>query len=289
MKNKPISLTFAATPVAGAPRRFSGVAYSGGVIPNYGWLGDVAIDLDSLKNDQGEELPILVDHDQSINGIAGKGRIFKATGADGLPFLSVEGELSQATDAGTKVAALFAEGFPVQLSVGMQANVREVSEPTTVNGRAMDVSAIFEDATVREVSFVPVGADPNTQAQAFSAAASATSKEKRNMEEVDALKARIAELEAQIEAARVERRRADLSALFEAVGRDMPADDKPYIEMSDAAFAAFAADLKAVAKPTRDAALFSAASLGKVTAGKPDGDQQRLNALLSAVDSIIKS
>jgi phage head maturation protease len=289
MNHKPIALTFAATPVAGSPRRFSGVAYSGGVIPNYGWLGDVAIDLESLKNDQGEEIPILVDHDQSIDGIAGKGRIFKATGSDGLPFLSVEGELSQATDAGTKVAALFAEGFPVQLSVGMQANVREVSEPTTVNGRAMDVSAIFEDATVREVSFVPVGADPNTQAQAFSAAAAATSKEKRNMEEVDALKARIAELEAQIEAARVERRRADLSALFEAVGRDMPADDKPYIEMSDAAFSAFAADLKAVAKPARDAALFASTSLGKAAAGKPDGDQQRMNALLSAVESIIKS
>jgi hypothetical protein len=288
MKNKPISLTFAATPVDGSPRRFSGVAYSGGVIPNYGWLGDVAIDLDSLKNDQGEEIPILVDHEQSINGIAGKGRIFKATGADGLPFLSVEGELSQATDAGTKVAALFAEGFPVQLSVGMQANVREVSEPTTVNGRAMDVSAIFEDATVREVSFVPIGADPNTQAQAFSAA-SATQKEKPNMNEVDAMKARIAELEAQIEAARVERRRADLSALFEAIGRDVPKDEKPYLEMSDAAFSAFAADLKAVAKPVRDAALFSATSVGKADAGKTDDDKQRLNALLSAVDSIIKS
>jgi phage head maturation protease len=289
MKNKPISLTFAATPVDGAPSRFSGVAYSGGVIPNYGWFGDVAIDLDTLQNAQGDDLPILVDHDQTIDGIAGKGRIFKATGPDGLPLLSVEGELLPATDAGQKVAALFAAGFPVQLSVGMQANVREVSEPTTVNGRAMDVSAIFEDATVREVSFVPIGADPNTQAQAFSAAAPATPKEKPDMNEVEALKARIAELEAQIEAARVERRRADLSALFEAVGRDVPKDDKPYLEMSDAAFAAFAADLKAVAKPARDAALFSATSLGKADAGKPDDDKQRLNALLSAVDSIIKS
>jgi hypothetical protein len=289
MHQKPISLTFAAAPVAGSPRRFSGVAYSGGVIPNYGWLGDVAIDLDSLKNEQGEELPILVDHEQSIDGIAGKGRIFKAIGSDGLPFLSVDGELSQATEAGKKVAALFAEGFPVQLSVGMQANVREVSEPVTVNGRQMKVSAIFEDATVREVSFVPVGADPNTQAQAFSAAASATPKEKPDMNEVEALKARIAELEAQIEAARIERRRADLSALFEAVGRDMPKDDKPYLEMSDAAFAAFATDLKAVAKPARDAALFSATSLGKAEAGKHDGEQQRISALRAAVDYLIKS
>jgi molecular chaperone GrpE (heat shock protein) len=287
MHQKPISLTFAAAPVAGSPRRFSGVAYSGGVIPSYGWLGDVAIDLDSLKNEQGEELPILVDHEQSIDGIAGKGRIFKAIGSDGLPFLSVEGELSQATEAGKKVAALFAEGFPVQLSVGMQANVREVSEPVTVNGRQMKVSAIFEDATVREVSFVPVAADPNAKTQAMSAAINETQQEKSDMNEVESLKARIAELEAQIEAARIERRRADLSALFEAVGRDMPKDDKPYLEMSDAAFAAFAADLKEVAKPARDAALFAATSVGKAAAGKPEGEQQRLNALLSAVDSII--
>jgi hypothetical protein len=109
------------------------------------------------------------------------------------------------------------------------------------------------------------------------------------MNEVEALKARIAELEAQIEDARVDRRRADLSALFDAVGRDVPKDEKPYLEMSDAAFAAFAADLKAVAKPARDAALFSATSVGKADAGKPDDDKQRLNALLSAVDSIIKS
>jgi len=290
MSTPSLSLTFSAAPVAGAPRRFSGVAYSGGVIPNYGWLGDVAIDLDTLQNAQGEELPILVDHNQSIDGIAGKGRIFKATGADGLPFLAVEGELLQATEAGSKIAALFAEGFPVQLSIGMQAKVREVSEPITINGRQMTVAAVFEDAAVREVSFVPVGADPDTQAHAFSATATAiTTKEKPSMDEVEALKARIAELEAQIEAARVERRRADLSALFEAVGRDVPADDKPYLEMSDAAFAAFAADLKAVAKPARDAALFASTSLNKAAATKPDGEQQRMKALLSAVESIIKS
>jgi hypothetical protein len=109
------------------------------------------------------------------------------------------------------------------------------------------------------------------------------------MEDVEALKARIAELEAQIEAMRIERRRAELSALFEAIGRDMPQDDKPYLEMSDAAFAAFAADLKAVAKPVRDAALFSATSIGKAAAGETDGEKQRLTALLAAVDSIIKT
>jgi hypothetical protein len=157
-------------PHADAPRPFSGVAYSGGVIPDYGWMGDVAIDLATLKNPQGDELPILVDHDQRIDGIAGKGRLFTSIDADGLPFLAAEGELSDATEAGRKVASLFAEGFPVQLSVGMHANVRETSGLIQINGRELKVAAVFENAVVRKVSFVAVGADPDTQAHAFSPA-----------------------------------------------------------------------------------------------------------------------
>lgn len=292
MQPQALSITFAARAQPDAPRRFSGVAYSGGVIPHYGWMGDVAIDLASLRNAQGEALPILVDHDQRIDAIAGRGRIFKATDAEGLPFLAVEGEISQATEAGRKVAALFAEGHPVQLSVGMHANVRELTEPVTVNGRSLKVAALFENAVVREVSFVAVGADPNTEAHAFAAAAPTPRKENAPMSDdkptVEALQARIAELEAQIEAARIERRRADLAAVFEAVGRDVPQDAQPYLDMSDAAFAAFAADLKAVAKPARDAALFSAHSLSKAgQGGQPqDAARARLDALMSAVKQI---
>lgn len=291
MQSQAISITFAARAQPDAPRRFSGVAYSGGVIPHYGWMGDVAIDLATLQNAQGEQLPILVDHDQRIDAIAGRGRIFKATDAEGLPFLAVEGEISQATEAGRKVAALFAEGHPVQLSVGMHANVREVSEPVSVNGRSMKVAALFENAVVREVSFVAVGADPDTQAHAFAASAKPpkeTSPMSDNKPTVEALQARIAELEAQIEAARIERRKADLAAVFEAVGRDVPQDVQPYLDMSDAAFAAFAADLKAVAKPARDAALFSAASLAKAgKGGEPqDASRARVDALMSAVKQI---
>lgn len=292
MQPQALSITFAARAQPDAPRRFSGVAYSGGVIPHYGWMGDVAIDLASLRNAQGEALPILVDHDQRIDAIAGRGRIFKATDAEGLPFLAVEGEISQATEAGRKVAALFAEGHPVQLSVGMHANVRELTEPVTVNGRSLKVAALFENAVVREVSFVAVGADPHTEAHAFAAAAPTPRKENAPMSDdkptVEALQARIAELEAQIEAARIERRKADLAAVFEAVGRDVPQDVQPYLGMSDAAFAAFAADLKAVAKPARDAALFSAHSLSKAGQGgaPQDAARARLDALMSAVKQI---
>ncbi len=70
------TLTFAVRPADkdGGALRFEGVAYSGGVVPAYGWHGDVVIDLASLKNADGEELPVLVDHQASVEAIAGKGR-----------------------------------------------------------------------------------------------------------------------------------------------------------------------------------------------------------------------
>ncbi|WP_334155485.1 hypothetical protein [Tepidimonas sp.] len=80
------TLTFAVKPAEradGGALRFEGVAYSGGVVPACGWHGDVVIDLESLKNADGEELPVLVDHQASVEAIAGKGRLFRFTQPDG--------------------------------------------------------------------------------------------------------------------------------------------------------------------------------------------------------------
>ena len=73
----------------GSALRFEGIAYSGGVVPAYGWHGDVVFD---------------------------------------------------ATDAGRQIAALLKAGFPLQMSVGMNANFREVTEPLVVGGREVRAS-----------------------------------------------------------------------------------------------------------------------------------------------------
>ena len=44
-----------------APTGFSGIAYSGGVVPNYGWYGDSAIDIGSLSIP--DQMFALVNHD----------------------------------------------------------------------------------------------------------------------------------------------------------------------------------------------------------------------------------
>jgi len=278
MKPETFAVTFAVKPAEPAADsgavRFSGVAYSGDLIPSYGWHGDVAIDLATLQNAQGDSLPVLIDHDQRIDSIAGKGRLFRVE-QNGMASLAIEGELTAATEAGEKIAALMGEGYPVQLSVGMSANLRETREPVLVNGRTLKVSAVFENPLIREVSFVAVAADANTSATVFSLARIEPTKETsmqrtpEDQAEIDRLNAEVAELKASIETARAERRRADLSALFAAVGRDAPEDAAPYLDMTDAAFSAFAADLKAVASsvPPRDAALFRADSLSH--SGKP--------------------
>lgn len=164
--NAAFSLTFspAIEPAAhGVPRRFRGIAYSGGVIPQYGAHGNAAIDLASL---QLPNAPIfaLVDHDPTQR--AGK---LTATLANNQ--VIVTGELFTGSEAGKNVAALFAEGAPWQLSIGIQAAVESGDRRSIeLNGRALSVDTIFRNAKLREVSFVPVGADPETSVHAFRAA-----------------------------------------------------------------------------------------------------------------------
>ena len=254
--------------------RFTGIAYSGGVIPAYGALGDVAIDLASLQNPHAIDVPVLVDHNASIDSIAGKGTLSRVGAA-----LHITGELTTATEAGRQISALMAEGFPLQLSVGMQANLRQTAASETVNGQTMAVKHIFEQARILEVSFVPTGADPHTSAAQFSAqpfTPSATVTLKgvsmtRTPEDqalIDGLQAQITaftEQVAALQAAQAEAattaRTAELGALFAELGRDTPADIKPYIAMSAESFNAYTADLRANKPAPRDRNLFSAQSV----------------------------
>lgn len=278
------AVQLAASADKAAPVRFSGVAYSGGIVPAYGWMGDVAIDLSTLQNADGDEIPVLIDHSASIEGIAGKGRIRKAMTADGVTQLHIDGELTQSTEAGQRIARLLAEGFPLQLSVGMSANLRETKEPVHLNGHALRVSGVFENPHIRETSFVPTGADPATSVAAFSFSRPPVSqpnrpdKEPENMTRtpedqalIDGLQSDVAALTASLASLTAEKRVAEFSALCKEIGRDLPEGDalKPYTEMSAAAFAVFSADLRAehkrfaAASKTHNAALFGSQSAAK--------------------------
>ena len=275
------------------PLRIEGIAYSGGVVPAYGWHGDIAIDLAGLQND-GAELPLLADHQQSIDAIAGHARIQRVQ-LDGQTALAISGTVTETTPAGQQVAALLRDGFPLQMSVGISANFREVIEPITVNGQLLKVQGVFENPLVREVSFVPVGADPATSVAAFAFAsdfqhpAKESTTMSRSQEDealIAGLQQQVEALQAELERLRTDRRAEQLAALMTDIGRDAPQGDalKPYLSMSDEAFAAFAADLRAVASAARvkpDAALFSSQAVKR--AEKQPADADRASVLLAAV------
>jgi phage head maturation protease len=164
------TLTFAVTPLISSDSeqtRFSGVAYSGGLIPGYGNYGDAAIDLSSITLP--EEVFALVDHDPGQR--AGKGSL--AIIGNELVF---SGELFKSTSAGQEVASLFAEGAPWQMSVGIQSKPEYSKNPRiiAVNSQNLSLNTLFTHASVREVSFVPIGADPNTSVSVFSPALGST-------------------------------------------------------------------------------------------------------------------
>lgn len=265
---KPLSLTFAATfaeAKTDAPRRFSGVAYSGGLVPGY-WNGDIAIDLSGITL-PADNIPILSSHVNDLSAICGKGRVRLENDA-----ILIDGELAT-NRAGLEVASLAAAGVPLQLSVGLyQTSVEEFGGKTReveCNGQTMPLHAVIRSGTLREVSFVALGADPNTSVQVFKPAAQApgagdraSGEEEGDTMELEALKARVAaletenaELKAAAEAAHAAAREAEVKSLFAAVGRDYTADAAmPYMALDAATFAAVAADIKA-ARPALDSDL----------------------------------
>lgn len=274
-----------------SPRRFSGTCYSGGVIPNYGFHGDAVIDLSTLKPPS-KPIFALVNHDKNQRA----GRL--TLGADGTRVWIADGAFLPSA-SGKQVSEEFAAGAPWEFSVGINADVRRFDRPTQVevNGTTVTVDTVFENARVREVSFVPAGADPNTEAHAFE-------QQEPDMQEIAELKAQLeaerelavsrktdlekakADLDemklafdaasdrmesalSELKALKAERRAEAVKALFADVGREFSDESASrYAVLSDESFAFVAAELRATATRAFDEKL-----LGEVaTAGKDAGD-----------------
>lgn len=292
MNTKPLFFSFAPTLIEASgdlPRQFAGVAYSGGVIPGYGYYGDVAIDLSSLKAPT-KPIFALVNHD--TNQRAGK-TLITNTGAS----IEVLGSFSLSTPAGQQVAAEFSEGAPWEFSVGLQAEVETFEKPRTltVNGQTVTIDALFKNASVREVSFVPAGADPHTQAVAFGLLTSVESTMDNNSEQLAAVSALNADLQVKLStlqddhaktvadlqmklsqetkahldavaqantlkdelaAFKAEVRLNAVKALFSDLHREWSDESaQPYLDMSDASFSVVAKDLRSM-KPALKADYF---------------------------------
>lgn len=145
-------------------RRFTMAAYTGSVF-DVGF-GPAVIDLESMRFEQ--SIPILRQHDALLFA----GRSTSVGVANGCS-LVIEGVLFD-NDCGNEVAALSDQGAMWQASVGVGIDLdgmKFVAEGETLSLNGCDVDGPFialSNVRLKESSFVPMGADPNTSAVALS-------------------------------------------------------------------------------------------------------------------------
>lgn len=142
-------------------RRFAIVAYTGGSMQLWGWRHPVVIDLAGL--DVGaKSRPVLMDHDSRL--IVGHSTGIDVTDSQ----IRLSGVVSGTGQAAQEIVESSRNGFPWQASIGASARRYEevkAGEKVAVNGREFTGPVyVIRAATLREVSFVALGADDNTEA-----------------------------------------------------------------------------------------------------------------------------
>jgi hypothetical protein len=175
------------------PTRFGGVAYSGGLVPQ--WGRGIVVDLASTTFK--DRIPMLSQHDHSEGvGVTEKAEVKDhALIIAGSLFSDIEGSRAQ------RIAQLAQRGMPFEMSIGLFNASDEffpAGKTAKVNGREFSGPVtVLRGGRVREVSIVTLGADADTEAQMFSKPTG----EIATMQTVEQLAARVAELETQLAAA----------------------------------------------------------------------------------------
>jgi len=141
------------------PRRFSVRAYTGAPIRQAWSREPVIIDMAGMTLP--ETVPIVMGHDYELGSILGQGRPTIQGGE-----LVVEGEILADSETARQVLALAEKGYQWQASVGADV-VRHLrfgaDQATTVNGETVTGPVrVVRASTLRETSFVTLGADRST-------------------------------------------------------------------------------------------------------------------------------
>lgn len=136
-----------------------GVAYTGSLIKNHGFIQNLIVDLSSLTIAR-ESTPIFFNHDPSDP--IGKAAV--EVDKDGFQVL-IDGEVFDVTESGKKVRTLSDAGYEWQLSIGIFDGTEEVVDKETVNGVEVENATVIRGAVLREVSIVTLGADEHTKVE----------------------------------------------------------------------------------------------------------------------------
>jgi hypothetical protein len=149
-------------------KKFNMLAYSGGIIQNHWYWGNLAIDLQGLKFEK-EEYPILIDHDTNKKlGVSNKPAI-----GNGLQFVEGENFRFVDTEDSQEFKKLALQGWPYQASIyALPTKVKrlEENEEMEVNGYTLKGpnATVWMEATYMESSVATFGYDRNTKTGMFS-------------------------------------------------------------------------------------------------------------------------
>lgn len=264
----------------GLPSQFAGLAYSGDETP---FWGRSVIDLSSTTIARAKT-PALMEHQRD-----------KRVGICSLSISDAGIQVANGTllsnEDAQRIAADAKDGFEFQFSIGLFGYSYEDVPPgvsTTINGRTFTGPiTVLRNGSIREVSFVSLGADPNTTTRLFSHQ-EPTMDHQKALARVAELEAANAELTAKLaaSASALDKANADLAVLaakaeseakaarFAAIKADFAAlgweysDEKaaPYVGLSADSYSAIIGQVKA-SRPSLPAHL----TQEQATHGKPPG------------------
>lgn len=198
----------------GLPAKFAGTAYSGGLVPDYGVVIDMATTTYNAK------LPLLDSHSRwDIVGVIEQAatRDFQMQVAGNL-FSDMPGSSAE------RIAQLAQRGVPFEMSVGLYAFRREfvpAGETVKVNGQTFNGPVnVLRNGQVREVSIVTLGADPRTTSKFFELEGDPS------MKTIDQLTAEVAELTAKLATARTEGAAAERERIQSVQAQALPGHEQ---------------------------------------------------------------
>jgi phage major head subunit gpT-like protein len=223
------------------PRKFAIRAYTGAAIRQAWSKEPIVIDLAGMKMRQ--KIPIVMGHDYGLGSILGQTTSVRAEGGE----LIVEGEILASTEDTMRVVELADKGFQWQASVGADVGRHEripADQTVTINGQSFHGPIrIVKASTLREVSFVTLGADDATTVQiAADAAEETTMAHDANEQPAEAVTAAVeapatvaVEAPASAPAVVAESQSPDLTATVEALNKKLQTMEKLIATRSDRA------------------------------------------------------
>lgn len=159
----------------GKPPAVDILAYNGGELPVDGFALPVILDVAGLEVPN-QVRPILIDHDDSEEGVLGQTDRIDVDRTTGV--IKATGVAIGISPKAVRVKELAATGYQWQASVGAlvwDEDLIPAGQTVEVNGRRFSGPVIVgRKSTLREISFVPTGADDTTAARIAAALAKET-------------------------------------------------------------------------------------------------------------------